>query len=1365
MEHTDPKEPPRIAMSDRMIVEQFKRNCPGWTADQVIERFRLGRLEHELAVLDAFPDGRENARVKCMVLAAPGDARPMGAEDAGLIRGVAQWEGLNAEESEHLVSQWKTIVERLGVGTWHTRPPSMTPALPMRDVDFEVQEGLEIMKELDQRGWPMEKSVIRVGRLSFYKHFRLLEVVDHAAGSRGYALYRKSDGGLDLRPLDGRSAVLHDANGVPGELDLGDLEKQTDYLRFFCWAVDGGESAFLLPSSPWELPLQLDADHKAIEQVVPEGWRKEMQAVAGIRAVQDAEAATHKYARDGEGHDRGRLAAHVAYGTALFKGWFKLEKNGEVSMVDDQPLVANLPMRIERFGHGRVTIIGPRLPKEVLDPYGADRDAFKTAAPATNSGPALIAELADPERGPLVVREPVRIDLATMSEWSSRELPISNVRFEKTVRLCSLATGCRLKFINCVFEQGIDARLATLDGEVHLERCDLGHISTERSAALDCTEAEVTHSLVCVDCHLGGGLAGHNLMVGSDLRVRGCHVGGELRNGGSDDRRMRHWNARDQARNRDRAASTQASSAEVVLSGAEVGGSLELCFHGGGQADIALVCLGGLVAEGCVVRGDLSLEGSVWLGGLALNGCRIDGDLVMSQAWGGRGDWRSGLVGKEHLALCNAEVNGNVIIGSCDIGANIDLNGLRAQGVMDLCGTRCDNDLILSFARIKGWMRSFRYHGDELGGRSPLSIGGELVLSAAHIGYVELRGLTVKRNVTVRTGQFGRFILGPSPMPRKDKVLGIERGSVGGLLMRGVMVDEVVDLTAIRVKSSREGVVNEQNRRDEEGQMAISYCRIGADLLLFQPDLAQVILRRWDPDSPSGAWIWDERVVDGTTQKLQPGILRMEIESDLDLQASNVGGKLDLRNATVGGSIWMNDMSVTLDVHMGHEGSPPYGHPTLWAEGLRTTCRMIDLEKIECRGDVFMTGLEATGPAKDGSIVKAREAMVRGELLLMEKQTGDSVAKALIHGRVDLAAARINHLIIGRDNFPRHDQPDRCGVNLERATIHRLEVRKPVPGPLDLRGVAVHQWEVEEGSADQIAVLENMHPFDRSVWIGVERNLRNEGRDAEANRMYRAMLRAGKSTSIGRRFHTREELLGGLGVMALLVLLLAINFSLGSWPVLIALGLFILGSFMIRALGKGTQKRWRKRIESLGKRIVGAKGVRWAGIGWHGFVGLPTDHGTRIWRPMVLWVILLFPSFWIFNDPRNVELELGARVVRVADGRVVGSADPFMHMDLSEDLADDRFRLVELGRDEVAPLRGQDWSPADAAFLVLRYQVPILDLAFHTPWTAGQDPITLAGVGSFTPEQWALFVKVYSFIAWSLLLIGLSVRVFRGKQG
>lgn len=1365
MASSDPKERPRIALSDRMIIEQFKRNCPGWNANQVVERFRLGQLEHELAVLHAFPDGQEQDHRRCMVLVVLGDVRPLGAKDVDLVRGVTCWEGLAEEQGEHIVSEWRAIVERLGAGQWQDPPAYLTPVLPMREVAFEVQEGLRIMKELDRRGWPMEQSAIRLGRLSFYKHFRLLEVVHHASRSRGFALYREVNDEADLRPLDGRSAVLHDTNAVPGELDLGDLEKQMDYLRFFCWAVDGGESAFLLPSTPWELPLNIGAGAKAIEQVVPEAWRAEFRAVAGIHEVKDEEAAGHNYSVEGKDPTWGRLAAHVAYGTALFKGWFKLERNGEVSMVDDQPLVANLPMNIERFGHGSVAIIGPRLPKEELDPYGAEHGTFRSAGNTKNTGEALIAELNDGTRAPLVVAEPFRIDLAAAREWSWRELSIANVRFEATVHLCSIAPGCRLKFTNCVFDRGIDARLAKLDGEVHLERCDIGRSGGDHSSSLVLSEAEVTRSLICTDCHLAGGLSGHDLVVGSDLCLLGCHVGGQLRDGGSDDRRMRHWNARDQARNRDRAVSTQAIGAEIDLSGAEIGGRLDLSFHAGDHADIALVCMGGLSADGCVVGGDLCLDGSVWLGGLGLKGCQIDGDVVMSRAWEGRGEWRSGVVAKEYLSMSNTVVKGNVAIGRCDIGTFIDLSSSCINGGVDLCGTNCNDDLLLSFAHIKGWMRSFRYHDDRLGGRRPLSVGGDLALSAADIGYVELRGLTVKKNVTARTGRFGRLILGPSPMPRDGKVLGIERSSVGGLVMRGVEVHEAVDLTAIRVKSSREGVVKEQNRPEEEGHIAISYCRIGADLLLFQPDLTQAMLRRWAPDSPSGAWIWDEHVVDGTTQKLNPRVLCSEIENDLDLQATTVGGHLDLRNTTVGDSIWMNDLSVTLDVHLGHSGCRSQGLPTQWAADLRTTCQRIDLEKIACEGDVFMTGLEAKGSFSDGYAVKARDAIVRGEWLLMGKRQGDgSAAKALISGRVDLAAARINHLIIGRDNFTLKD-PAQGGANLERATIHRLEVRKPMPGPLDLRGVSVHQWDVDEGSADQIAVLENMHPFDRSVWIGVERNLRNEGRDAEANRVYRAMLRAGKSTTIGRRFHTREELLGGLGVLTLLVLLLAINFSLGSWPVLIALVLFILGSFMIRVLGKDTQKQRRKWIEGLGRRIVGDKGVLWAAIGWHGFVGLPTDHGTRIWRPMVLWVMLLFPSFWIFNDPRNVELEMGARVVRVADGRVVGSVDPFEHMDLSADLADDRFRLVELGRDEVAPLRGQDWSPADAAFLVLRYQVPILDLAFHTPWTAGQDPIKLAGVEVITPEQWALFVKVYSFIAWSLLLIGLSVRVFRGKQG
>jgi hypothetical protein len=68
---------------------------------------------------------------------------------------------------------------------------------------------------------------------------------------------------------------------------------------------------------------------------------------------------------------------------------------------------------------------------------------------------------------------------------------------------------------------------------------------------------------------------------------------------------------------------------------------------------------------------------------------------------------------------------------------------------------------------------------------------------------------------------------------------------------------------------------------------------------------------------------------------------------------------------------------------------------------------------------------------------------------------------------------------------------------LQRAEFGKLDVKDPIPR-LDLTGTRVTQWELGEGGDDvrrlkrQIDILKRMDPIDRTVWIAVETQLRNE---------------------------------------------------------------------------------------------------------------------------------------------------------------------------------------------------------------------------------------------------------------------------------
>jgi hypothetical protein len=109
-------------------------------------------------------------------------------------------------------------------------------------------------------------------------------------------------------------------------------------------------------------------------------------------------------------------------------------------------------------------------------------------------------------------------------------------------------------------------------------------------------------------------------------------------------------------------------------------------------------------------------------------------------------------------------------------------------------------------------------------------------------------------------------------------------------------------------------------------------------------------------------------------------------------------------------------------------------------------------------------------------------------------------------------------------------------------------------------------------------VLRNMPTLDRKAWLDVETNLRNEGREAEANRIYLAMRRTARA---------RREAGGGNA-----------------------------------ALAAG---------QSLSGRLLSLLERAWDHL--HDFA---TRYGTEVRRPMLPALLLLPLSLWIFSDPRNV---------------------------------------------------------------------------------------------------------------------------------
>jgi hypothetical protein len=126
---------------------------------------------------------------------------------------------------------------------------------------------------------------------------------------------------------------LQDEDGKP-YLDITTDDRAGEYIRFFCGAVHGPDGPFLVLRSDAELRTYLRPE---AEYEVPE----DTFAVAPMMRV------------EGEAKESAwQTEMTVLYANALFRTRFRLQKTGEIEMVEDRPLTQNLLVIRQAMGRG-----------------------------------------------------------------------------------------------------------------------------------------------------------------------------------------------------------------------------------------------------------------------------------------------------------------------------------------------------------------------------------------------------------------------------------------------------------------------------------------------------------------------------------------------------------------------------------------------------------------------------------------------------------------------------------------------------------------------------------------------------------------------------------------------------------------------------------------------------------------------------------------------------------------------------------------------------------------------------------------------------------------------------------------------------
>lgn len=160
--------------------------------------------------------------------------------------------------------------------------------------------------------------------LPFYENVVLVRVQDSMWSPSHLNIYYLTEQG-NLYRLNGTSPPIHEVNAkAPVKVTE---ENVLEYLRFFCFFVRGEEGPFLIAedlNSP-DMPKNMDTQTRSVVE-------------GTIRP------ATFEGMNE-QGHFL--CDAVVFYANALFIANFAVQPTGMIEMLDDEPIAADLPVRVD----------------------------------------------------------------------------------------------------------------------------------------------------------------------------------------------------------------------------------------------------------------------------------------------------------------------------------------------------------------------------------------------------------------------------------------------------------------------------------------------------------------------------------------------------------------------------------------------------------------------------------------------------------------------------------------------------------------------------------------------------------------------------------------------------------------------------------------------------------------------------------------------------------------------------------------------------------------------------------------------------------------------------------------------------------
>lgn len=728
---------------------------------------------------------------------------------------------------------------------------------------------------------------------------------------------------------------------------------------------------------------------------------------------------------------------------------------------------------------------------------------------------------------------------------------------------------------------------------------------------------------------------------------------------------------------------------------------------------------GSIGAKSMSVVGSADLSHSTVTGNLAMQGIEIRGQFNCS---GMRiaGDYALG-----------AQYEADTLVPTF-IASGLLASNLHVAGNLMLSGIHVDDDIQLWSASVEGnlWIGLASYPNAEEYAVSQTVVRGEVHLGASRVrGHVEIQGVQIYGALRLYSSEFGLLSIDHA----NNNWAGDFRycGSrLGALWLHNTKIRGQCRLPNLTVTGLGAGASR---------SVTFANSQIDGDVRFWMP----------------GQFLKDGFAAEDEMHSETRGA---SIVGDIDFSGATIGGECNLTNLVVDGTIVLDDAVIHGDVAFQSAVSLLDG--TRMAESFRemferlvrkategqtevpmATARRLSMVMMRCHNDVDLSGLSLRARKEEveshsgyGNI-DARDIEVAGHLwqfrrinperwAAIAKSGGDKpppTADVHIPGSADYSGSKIWHLSLSGMSFQTPlrpgDDPDRIerqrGLILASAEINILEIdplpepASAFPVPLNLADIKVAVWNIKENDQNRVRryreLLASDQTFRRSTYMDIESGMRNRGHEAEADRIYRAMVRRSV-----REAKKRPAWIAQLRSMAIVIFPVILLAGLLQADPLVALAAVVLGALLARPL---------LRLAHL--------------ILWDGLLGF----GTAPWRiGIIILAMFVLSTGMVYLDARNIGPSLTAQIAYesppehprtwgIGDAVAIGLRNhvPLTSWDVRDEwqLSDDKGRALRIAGLEIPWLHPEDWGMLMMALNLLAWP-PFLAFALRRAFRSAQ---------------------------------------------